>query len=125
MLDKVFEGVEERSQLQEGLRMMYGSGLVRLKDATLELSDGRRYGVVGRNGAGKTTLMDSIAIGGISQIPADVKTLHVRPEVLVEASTLTAAQFCQKELPDKGSDEALQQHLCRSLVFQTRCNSSQ
>ena len=27
---------------------------------------------------------------------------------LVEARTLTAVQFCQKEMPDKGSDEALQ-----------------
>jgi len=121
VFEKVFEGVEDEEEAAqadsssdalvyiEGLRMMYGGGHLLLKDATLELRKGRRYGVVGRNGAGKTTLMDSIANGGISQIPPDVKTLHVRPEVLVEASTLTAIQFCQREMPDnKGSDEALE-----------------
>ena len=31
--------------------------------------------------------------------------------MLVEASTLTAVQFCQKEMPDEASDEALQSAL--------------
>ncbi|CAE7713645.1 YEF3 [Symbiodinium sp. KB8] len=36
---------------------------------------------VGRNGAGKTTLMSTIAARGVSGMSADVKTLHVKPEV--------------------------------------------
>lgn len=32
---------------------------------------------------------------------ADVKTLHVKPEVLVEASDLNAVQFCRKELKNQ------------------------
>merc|ERR1712232_45576 len=64
---------------------------------------GRRYGVVGRNGAGKTTLMSSIANGGVKQMPKGVKCLHVRPEVLVESSTLTAVQFCRKDCTKEGT----------------------
>eukprot|EP00913_Durusdinium_trenchii_P003604 g3335.t1 len=85
----------------DGLRMMYGGGHMLLKDALLDLRKGRRYGVVGRNGAGKTTLMSTIAAGGVSGMTADVKTLHVKPEVLVEASDLNAVQFCWKELKNQ------------------------
>lgn len=63
----------------------------------MELRRGRRYGVVGRNGAGKTTLMNTIACGGVSQIPKSVKTLHVRPEILMESSDLDAVQFCRHQ----------------------------
>eukprot|EP00439_Symbiodinium_sp_Y106_P008407 s4334_g1.t1 len=110
-LDKVFEGVEDQQEEEhisrrsensliylEGLRMMYGGGHMLLKDAVLDLRRGRRYGVVGRNGAGKTTLMSTIAARGVSGMSADVKTLHVKPEVLVEASDLNAVQFCSREL---------------------------
>ncbi|CAK9007606.1 unnamed protein product [Durusdinium trenchii] len=113
-LEKVFDGVEDESLEEhrsgrssdsliflDGLRMMYGGGHMLLKDALLDLRKGRRYGVVGRNGAGKTTLMSTIAAGGVSGMTADVKTLHVKPEVLVEASDLNAVQFCRKELKNQ------------------------
>ena len=87
----------------EGLRMMYGGGHLLLKDATVELRKGRRYGVVGRNGAGKTTLMDSTASGGISKIPADVKTLHV---VRWRCPTRGPMKHCRAR--------------CRRLVFSSR-----
>jgi len=125
MLEQVFEGIEEAPVAAGGtkdgakaadalvrvdnLMLMYGGGKVLLKDTVLELRKGHRYGVVGRNGVGKTTLMSTIASGGISQIPKSVRTLHVRPEVLVAASDLTAVQFCQKESKESEfSDEALQ-----------------
>jgi len=95
------------------LRMMYGGGHLLLKDTTLELKRGKRYGVVGRNGAGKTTLMSTIACGGVSQISKSVKTLHVRPEVLVEASDLNAVQFCKKDQGDDVSDQALEDALSK------------
>jgi ATPase subunit of ABC transporter with duplicated ATPase domains len=90
--------------------MMYGGGNILLKNATLDLRRGHRYGVVGRNGAGKTTLMSMIANGGVTQIPSNIKTLHVRPEVLVEASELNATQFCKRDSPD-ASDQQLQDAL--------------
>eukprot|EP00438_Fugacium_kawagutii_P007279 Skav234427 [mRNA] locus=scaffold1656:160413:170895:- [translate_table: standard] len=98
----------------DGLRMMYGGGHMLLKDAVLDLRKGRRYGVVGRNGAGKTTLMSTIAAGGVSGMTADVKTLHVKPEVLVEASDLNAVQFCRKELKNQEvEDDEMQEVLKR------------
>lgn len=128
LLEKVFEGVADVAPVGVGgtqageraadaivrvdnLMLMYGGGKVLLKDTVLELRKGHRYGVVGRNGVGKTTLMSTIASGGISQIPASVRTLHVRPEVLMAASDLTATQFCRKESGKEGiagTDEALQ-----------------
>jgi len=124
LLDKVFEGVADEKDRAvnigsdpdalvrvENLRMMYGGGNLLLKDTTLELKRGHRYGVVGRNGAGKTTLMNTVASGGISQIPKSVKTLHVRPEVLIAASDLTAVQFCKKDSPEGVSDAALEDAL--------------
>jgi len=125
VLETVFDGVADevdRSALGAGadsdvlirvqdLMLMYGGGHLLLKNTTLELRKGRRYGVVGRNGAGKTTLMSTIASGGVNQIPKHIKSLHVRPEVLVAASDLTAVQFCQKDCPDGASEESLQKAL--------------
>mmetsp|Transcript_560 Transcript_560/g.1554 ORF Transcript_560/g.1554 Transcript_560/m.1554 type:complete len:1487 (+) Transcript_560:65-4525(+) len=125
-LGKVFEGIEDEKERTtiygqgsdaliyvENLRMMYGGGNLLLTNTTLELKKGHRYGVVGRNGAGKTTLMNTIASGGISQIPKSVKTLHVRPEVLIAASDLTAVQFCKKDCRTEVSDETLQEALLK------------
>lgn len=122
VLEKIFDGVADeasKSDLAGGansdvlirvsdLMLMYGGGHLLLKNTTLEMKKGRRYGVVGRNGAGKTTLMSTIASGGVNQIPKHIKILHVRPEVLVAASDLTAVQFCLKDCPDGSTEESLQ-----------------
>jgi len=127
MLDTVFEGVVDEADRSsksnlldpdalvrvDKLRMMYGGGHLLLKDTTLELRRGRRYGVVGRNGAGKTTLMNTIASGGVSQIPKSVSTLHVKPEALVGASELNAVQFCKKDASSDTTEEALQEVLAK------------
>lgn len=119
--DAIFDGVEdeaERALAQgpgskdvlirvENIMLMYGGGNLLLKNTTLEMKRGHRYGVVGRNGAGKTTLMSTMGSGGVSQIPKSVKTLHVRPEVLVETSELTAVEFCRRDCPGDTSDDAL------------------
>lgn len=123
-LDKIFAGVADEAERQgvaaaggadsdvlvrvDNLMLMYGGGHLLLKHTTLELKRGHRYGVIGRNGAGKTTLMSTIASGGVQQIPSWLKTLHVRPEVLVEASELTAVQFCQRDSPETATEETLQ-----------------
>eukprot|EP00928_Gymnodinium_smaydae_P001449 TRINITY_DN10536_c0_g1_i1.p1 TRINITY_DN10536_c0_g1~~TRINITY_DN10536_c0_g1_i1.p1 ORF type:complete len:1493 (-),score=315.49 TRINITY_DN10536_c0_g1_i1:304-4572(-) len=110
VLETAFEGVrdvagpvdEERPSGDclvrvENLMLMYGGGHTLLKNTTLELLKGHRYGVVGRNGAGKTTLMSTLASGTVQQIPKWLKTLHVKPEILMEVSDLTAVQFCQRQ----------------------------
>lgn len=124
LFDKVFDGVaDEVASGPTGadagdylvhvrnLMMMYGGGHLLLKNTTLELKKGRRYGVVGRNGAGKTTLMSSIASGGVKEIPSHLKTLHVKPEALMAASNLTATQFCRKDMDTMAPDEVLEKAL--------------
>lgn len=135
LLDTIFDGLADeadkgpKSEAEGGalvhvtnLRMMYGGGHLLLKDTTLELKRGKRYGVVGRNGAGKTTLMNTIACGGVSQIPKSVKTLHVRPEILMESSELNAVQFCKKDSPPETSEEALHEAL-QKVGFPTEMHS--
>ena len=62
-----------------------------LRRADLRLAKGRKYGMVGRNGVGKTTLISRIAAGDIGGVPAALKTVFVRHEVLaVERETVTA-----------------------------------
>jgi len=124
VLDRVFEGVADEADVvatqeladdvlvrAENVMLMYGGGNTLLKNTTFELKKGHRYGVVGRNGAGKTTLMSTIAAGGVAQVSATLKTLHVRPEVLVEASELNAVQFCLNDSPQGTSEDALEKAL--------------
>jgi len=127
VLDGIADQTEENRHMRdadclihvEGLRMMYGGGHMLLKDAVLDLRRGHRYGVVGRNGAGKTTLMSTVAAGGISGMSSSVKTLHVKPEVLVEVSDLNAVQFCSKELEEENIDESSLQKALQEVGFPT------
>eukprot|EP00871_Galdieria_phlegrea_P004140 jgi/Galph1/4727/GphlegSOOS_G3356.1 len=64
----------------EGLDLSFG-GLELLSNASLSLSYGRRYGIVGRNGVGKSTLMKSISHRDLP-IPADMSVLYVEQEVI-------------------------------------------
>lgn len=119
-LDDIFSGVEDEVEKAKAdgrtdilvsipnLMLMYGGGNLMLKNTKLELRRGRRYGVVGRNGAGKTTLMNRIGNGTISEISKSVRTLYVRPEVLVEVNEHTAVEYCKRDCPPNTSDEALQ-----------------
>lgn len=50
-------------------------------NGTLQLSHGRRYGLVGRNGVGKTTLLRAITDGELP-VPAHLSILHVEQEVV-------------------------------------------
>src|SRR5690606_17853695 len=53
-----------------------------IKDSSLQLSFGRRYGLVGRNGMGKTTLLRYIAGREIPGIPPHIQILHVEQEAV-------------------------------------------
>ncbi|XP_030072314.1 ATP-binding cassette sub-family F member 3 [Microcaecilia unicolor] len=53
---------------------------VLLTGAELNLSAGRRYGLVGRNGLGKTTLLKMMASRSL-RIPSHISILHVEQEV--------------------------------------------
>ena len=52
-----------------------------LEDTTLRLTQGRKYGLVGRNGIGKTCLIDAISMGSVEGFPEDIHTLQVEQEV--------------------------------------------
>ncbi|XP_078182638.1 general control non-repressible 3 [Carex rostrata] len=56
-------------------------------DASLTLSHGRHYGLVGRNGTGKTSLLRSMALHAIDGIPKNCQILHVEQEVVGDDTT--------------------------------------
>jgi hypothetical protein len=51
-----------------------------LTDASLSLSYGRRYGLVGQNGIGKSTLLRALSRREVA-IPTHISILHVEQEV--------------------------------------------
>jgi len=61
-------------------------GLRILSDTTLQLSYGRRYGLVGQNGIGKSTLLRALARRELA-IPTHISILHVEQEVCVQSVT--------------------------------------
>lgn len=80
------------------LLMMYGgSNQPLLKNATLELVKGHRYGVVGANGTGKTTLMSRIASRDIAGFPQNARVVHLSHDKVNQSitSTTTVAEYAQ------------------------------
>eukprot|EP01098_Paradermamoeba_levis_P014553 TRINITY_DN6990_c0_g1_i1.p1 TRINITY_DN6990_c0_g1~~TRINITY_DN6990_c0_g1_i1.p1 ORF type:complete len:346 (-),score=117.25 TRINITY_DN6990_c0_g1_i1:5-1042(-) len=57
-----------------------------LKGASLSLSFGRRYGLVGRNGAGKSSLLRALANRELN-FPSHIQILHVEQEVIGDETT--------------------------------------
>ncbi|KAL5491328.1 hypothetical protein EMCRGX_G016598 [Ephydatia muelleri] len=64
----------------ENFDLSYGSRVL-LAGASLSLTYGRRYGLVGRNGIGKSTLLRSMASRQL-HLPAHLSILHVEQEVV-------------------------------------------
>lgn len=56
------------------------------RDATLSISQGRRYGLVGPNGHGKTTLLRHIGNRAL-QIPPNIDVLYCEQEVVADERT--------------------------------------
>lgn len=59
-----------------------------IENATLKLTPGNRYGLVGRNGLGKTTLMKYISSSLINGIPDDLLIIHVQQEAPISERTV-------------------------------------
>ncbi|KAJ0966724.1 hypothetical protein J5N97_023641 [Dioscorea zingiberensis] len=62
-----------------------------ITDASVTLSFGRHYGLVGRNGTGKTSFLRHMAMHAIDGIPRNCQILHVEQEV---AGDNTSALQC-------------------------------
>ena len=54
--------------------------------AALRLTEGRKYGLVGRNGTGKTTLLKAISTYEITGFPAHLKVVHVEQDPALDLS---------------------------------------
>ncbi|CAE8672234.1 unnamed protein product [Polarella glacialis] len=94
------------------LMMMYGgSSQPLLRNATLELIKGHRYGIVGANGSGKTTLMGRIANKDIAGLPAAIRVVHLSHDTIVQGvnPTTSVREYSQlRSASDSASpDDAL------------------
>ncbi|KAJ8498968.1 hypothetical protein OPV22_009520 [Ensete ventricosum] len=58
-----------------------------IQDASVTLSFGRHYGLVGRNGTGKTSFLRHMAMHAIDGIPKNCQILHVEQEVAGDDTT--------------------------------------
>ena len=63
-------------------------GKTLLEDATLKISFGHRYCLIGRNGIGKTTLLNHIVRKEIEGIPKNIQIVHVEQEVIANDNFL-------------------------------------
>jgi len=77
-----------RDILVENVSLLY-HGRHLLKETTLALSYGRRYGLLGFNGCGKSTLMTAMA-NRLVPIPSWIDIFHLASEI--EASEMTALE---------------------------------
>lgn len=62
--------------------------LTLIEDASLKLTPGNRYGLVGRNGLGKTTLMKYINSSLLKGVPDDLLIIHVEQEAPISDRTV-------------------------------------
>jgi len=92
----------------ENLLLMYGGGMLLLKDTNLEMKKNHRYGVVGQNGAGKTTLMKEIVMHRIVGMPKDLKCVHVDDSKLglMSKSFLNCLDYVIKMAKEIGVEDA-------------------
>jgi len=87
------------------LMLMYGGGKLLLKNSRLDLSKGRRYGIVGENGAGKSTLLTAISRKDIKELPEGLKVVFVRHAVSCEEH-VTVREYAEENKCD-GMDTEL------------------
>lgn len=91
---KADEGSGRSKEIKvENFDIAFGDKVL-LKSATLSLTYGRRYGLVGRNGIGKSTLLKLISARSLF-IPKHITILHVEQEVTGnDTSALDAVLEC-------------------------------
>ena len=63
-------------------------GKTLIDDASLKISFGRRYVLIGRNGIGKTTLLNHIVRKEIDGIPKNLQIVHVEQETMMSENPL-------------------------------------
>jgi len=83
------DGNRQKDIRLENVSMVLGS-LELLKDVSITLAEGRKYGLIGRNGMGKTTFLKHLASHAFPGIPSHLQILHIEQEV--EASSDSVLQ---------------------------------
>ena len=106
--------------------LAYGAKIL-LKNATMHLKRGKRYGLCGPNGIGKSTLLRAIANGQVDGFPNDIlKTIYVEHDIDSDSSDNTVYDYIastgvyeseriHQELEDKGFNDMMQQASIGSL----------
>lgn len=79
---------QSKDVLLKGVFLAFHEGVELLESATLKLSMGHRYGLIGRNGVGKSTLMRAIATQRLDGFPTHLTTIYVEQEA--RASPISA-----------------------------------
>lgn len=67
---------------------LVAGGKALLDGATLRLTRGRKYGLVGRNGIGKTTLINAMCRKELDKLPLNLHILQVEQEVIGDDVTV-------------------------------------
>ena len=67
---------------------LVAGGKALLDGATLRLTRGRKYGLVGRNGIGKTTLINAMCRRELDKMPMNLHILQVEQEVIGDDMTV-------------------------------------
>lgn len=78
--DEFVSSTGVRDVIVENFDILFGGKKI-LIDASICLSFGRRYGLVGRNGIGKSTLLKHLS-SRILNVPKNISILHVEQEVI-------------------------------------------
>lgn len=98
------------------LLLMYGgSPEPLLRNTSLRLVRGQRYGVIGSNGSGKTTLMARIAKKDIAGFPQDMNVVHLRHEAILKGINPSTPAREYAKLRNTGDVAASEEELARSL----------
>lgn len=78
---------KSRDLILENVVLTVG-GRTLLEGATVRLTEGRKYGLIGRNGIGKTTLLNAIARKDFDKFPMHLQILLVEQEVVGDDKTV-------------------------------------
>lgn len=66
---------------------IFVGGRALIRDSSLKILNGRRYGLVGRNGTGKSTLLRHISCRELD-VPSHINILHVEQEVMGDDTSI-------------------------------------
>ena len=88
--------------------MVEAGGKVLLDNASVMLTAGAKFGLVGRNGIGKTSFLRALCGGDIDGVPKGLQVLHVEQEAAGEqVSALNAVLSVDEERTGKLCPQAM------------------